>query len=316
MPEVSIKKKTLKNRPRLFIALALFLFLVGGLLTYFLLIKKDESSVENLPEGVAFRIGDKSYTYSEVEDIIRYPVDKGGKSKADASKEAFDMLLNQEAATKLNINMSDEVIEPRQTEVKEAIMLSGSDPESYKTWVDLVARDNALKGLIGDKFGQGVAGYSYVFYFGQHQQYDPDFKVSGADDPKIIEEDRLKAKERADYYYNLAKSDIDKKVLLDRALKEEPREMIVYSKEFNSDLSGDWQSDVYYEPIVKDIMASKDKGLSDLKVGQAKNTSSNEMKDMYFYFYFLDSLSSSSVTEEEFNLARDSVSTIYRGIEE
>lgn len=301
--------------------LVIILIALSGLLASLLIFGTDvKDNKATLPQGIVFSIEGKEYNEQEVRDLIKYSTTVNGVGEEEASKVAFESLKKVRVAEKMNISLPQEIIDKRKAE----IIGNGSQPDlndpaqaQYSSWLDLIAKANAIEALVGTANPTGLKGHSYVYYFGQHLQYDPSRKPVGADDPLYIDKDKKFAEDRANFYHNQIKSgQLDPKTALEKtkvdlSSSDGSVKSNSYSTSFDSSSQISWEGDVYFGSIIEHIKKATSLGLSEISIGKAANMSNSET-EMYYYFVYLESIAK-GVSKDEFDKKLTELQAEYKG---
>lgn len=279
------------------------------------------TSIKNM--GVVFSIDGRNYTRSQVDQLTQYPVKVAHMSKDTAAKNTFEALKEVRVAEKLGYVPPQNQINDQKNTIYKNLQLTPDKASKYQDWFNLIAEKNAIDANADSDTTPGYAGYSYVFYYGQHIQSIPDYPVSGLNDPKLIAQDRQFARSKADYYHKLLQQNrISPKDALSQAAADmQTRGHNVantnYNVAFSSDPGQNWANAVLLPSIVNYISAQTKTGLSDIQTGQALNapSASNGKKvDMYYYFVYLTAAPNHrSVSSRQFEQALASLPASYRG---
>lgn len=307
----SVQKFKVSKKTAIVAVVVLFLAVtaVVGLLIY-----NKEQSNSSVNASAVFTIDGKNYSPEEVEKIITYPVNKMAMSKNDATKLAYDNLVQIRAAEVNKVMPPSDFVDRYKKDANNALKTDTLSSEDVATWANLVGTVDAINASLKQASPAGIAGYSYVFYFGQHQQFDRDNKVAGAGDQSLIKADRSAADKKAKEYHRMLKNkEISNKDLLDRILKDTPSNIFWYSTQFNSSNAEPWDTKVYFAPIVDYIKGQTATGVSELKTGQAASTVTGNNEDMYFYFVDMTSVPGATMSSENFAKKVQELPQNYKG---
>lgn len=291
----SFKKKSkirllFARRHKLVAFLIVAILLVAGGLG-FLVYKK------SLPkQKIVFVINSKKYTDTEVAKLIDWPV-KRKQSKDEASKLAYDYLKQKQAADNLGIEVTPQEINNAVKKIKKNNLGSF---DANNPWIQLVAYSNALNEKIMVQSGSSPKGYSFIFYFGNKLEKRPFEKeqIAGFGDKEMIEADKKYAKERADFY----KDQLDnRKISTEEAynqVKKDPKLGLNYtantnfSSHFGTKPDTSWESEVFYQDVLKDIKSQQVQGVTQIKTGKTATVempkSDSDYQETFYFFVVLD----------------------------
>lgn len=269
---------------------------------------KNNNSANKGP--VAFTINNQKIYQSDVDQLIKYPVEKGSQSKEAATAAVFESYKVIVVAKDAGISPSDSEIEKSLKAVTPEEVKSDQNYASYEKWFRLQATKEAVNRYI-DADPASLSGYkgnSFVFYFGQHIEYGDDYKPAGLNDPALIAQDKTYAKQRADYYYAQIKENKMTPEQVDKEIANDPKLKTFTSTKnpFGQSQDSTWAEDVYYLSVKDYITSTKNTGLSDIRVGQGYPgptfKQGDSTVDLYYYFVILDEKpQSKGISSKEFD---------------
>ncbi len=268
---------------------------------------------------VIFSIDGKKYHESEVNELVKYPVEARGTNKNESAKLLFELLKKIYVAEQLGIKPSDEEIATYQKEIPDNAQDSAHNKES---WLNLIAKAAVVDDYIGITTAPGYKGYAFDFYFGQHLQYGPAYRPDGLNDPKLVEQDKNYAKEKADFYHQQLKDnkikpdEVLKQILSDPRLGNSIKSTSNHSTRFGEKTNVNWHTQIFYKPITSFITSHKQQSLLDVQTGKALvgTDAKAESVDMYYYFVLLEDVPKSQpVAKEEFDKQTQNLKAEYKG---
>ncbi len=269
-----------------------------------------------------FTIDGRNYSKSEVLKLIKYPPVLGLSNDALA-RDAYTALKEIRTAKKLGYEPSQSDINDQKDKLDVYQKLTDSQKATYNDWFTLTATQYAVHANISTGSPFGYAGYSYVFYFGQHSVPILDFTVPDLNNATLIAQDKGYAKQKADFYYDQLKNNkMSPKQALDLSGKDMQSKVQGitnpnYSKDFTALSHMDWGSQVYLLPVATYISSLNKTGLSDMKTGalNIQIDKSNYKKIVsYYYFVFLTAVpTTKSIDSHDFYIAYKAMPSTYRG---
>lgn len=267
-------------------------------------------------DKVIFKIGNKAYRKSTVENLIE-PALLQGQDRTALIKQAHELLLIKQAATDAGINFTSNEIDP----VRSNLRFPDKSGQANNEWADLVAFNLLLaqSKLFGDN---GFKGYSFVFWFGHKIQKGFDQPPAGFGDPNLIAEDRKYALEKAEEYHQILKDNKNTADDIVKKIKEDPRlgygqANSGFSGQFGNSTVINWEEQVYYQQIIEYVKSQTTSGLSELKTGKIAKVedpqSDNDYAETFYYFVKLDEANIKSI-DERLKDKLQSVKTKYYGL--
>lgn len=307
------------KKPQALIIFVLLVVLVAG--SFFVLkygIGQNNPFSRN--KNIIFVIDGKNYTKADIEKLISYPVSRH-TPKNVAAKEAFDALKAAKAAQNLGYTPSNSEVKAQKDLIYSALKISATQQSQYNDWFTLMATQSAINVFVNAPTPLGYAGYSYVFFFGQHLQSAPDYKPSGLNDPKLVAQDQAYAKQKADYYHQqLQDNTMTPAEALSKSIVDmQSRGHGVSNPNFSAGFTGEQSLNtaVYMSDIISYITGQGKTGLSDVKTGKALTAptkSHGKSIDMYYYFVDLTAVpASKAISPAQFNQALGKLTAQYRG---
>lgn len=276
---------------------------------------------------VAFSIDGKNYSKKEIEDLIQYNVQRGGK-KEDAAKKAFEYLKRKAAAEKANIEISDKDIESARSSLYPQSK-DTYDPDG-QPWMDMVSYDTALTGKLSEGKVSDASGYAAVFSFERRMRKTSDYTPAGYGDVKLIEEDKKYAESRAKYYRTaLENNSLTPQAALDQ-IKADARLSPLGmagsnpSARFEGFITGEVSRPEAYlgQEVAEEVAArSGTKGISEIKTGETGKegegvADEHRQQESYYYFVYIDKPSVTGLSvKKDFDKAMKRLSAHYRGIQ-
>jgi uncharacterized protein YxeA len=277
-------------------------------------------SLNNVKADTVFVINGKDYSKSEVQQLTLYPVKVVGYSQNQAAQEVFTAEKDITAAQKLGYIPPQNAITIQKNKIYHTLKLNSKEKSQYDSWFTLLATQDAVDTFVMSRVPLGYAGYSYVFFFGQHLQSVPGYSISGFNNPKLIAQDQAYAKQKANFYHQELQ---DNKISLNQALQQSIRDMQTrghgpnnpnFSTNFTTLAEQNWASAVYFPDIVNYITTLRSTGLSAVQVGKASTGSKGNEVDMYYYFVNLSAVPTArTISYQEFNKTLSSLKTTYIG---
>jgi|GEM_PF-5708292 len=318
MPRASLKNLIKSRKSYALVGLIILIVLIGGGLFYFIRHKNQSSFSTN--KNIVFSIDGQNYSKQDVQKLIAYPLSQH-VSENMAAKEAFTNLKEIKAAQKIRYVPSTSAINAQKNLVYTAVKATSAQQSQYSNWFTLVATRNAIDASINSLNTIGYAGYSYVFFFGQHIQSSPDYTPTGLNNPKLIAQDKAYAQQQANYYHQQLQ---DNKMSLADALTKSGASMqlrghSVGNPNYNANFTTDenLKVAVYLPSIVQYITSTNKTGLSDVKIGQAPNAPlKSHGKNVNMYYYFVDLTTApqnTPVSTAQFNQTLNKLPAEFRG---
>ncbi len=275
-------------------------------------------------KSYVFVIEKTGYTKAQVQPAANFLITTIKKSSDDAYKEVFELYKYRAAAQKIGVTPSNNDLEKQRRGLDQTYTDSVKDP-NYKAWAELAA----FKSTIQESFLQrnlGTAttykGYSFIFWFGNHLDYTPDYTPPGGySNPTLINQDKDYAKQQAQSYHDKLKSGKLTADQLVTAIQKDPKLGFQYtadanfSTHFGTDLGKAWQQQVVYQSVVDYINHHASASLSDIQTGkisaQTAATAPISSVDAFYYFVKLDG---SAPTSQQFNDTLKNLKTTYHGV--
>jgi hypothetical protein len=303
-------------------ALAIFVIIVvlagGGL--FYLVNHKAKNGLFASDKNIVFSIDSKNYYKSNVQKLIAYPKSQH-VSQNTAAREAFDALKEIKAAQNLGYAPSSGQVNTQKTQIYAIVKPSSAQQTLYSDWFTLLATKSAIDESVNSLNTVGYAGYSYVFYFGQHLESSPDYIPSGLNNPGLVAQDKAYARQQANYYHQQVQ---DNKMSLADALTKsgaamQSRGNNVGNPNFSASFTTEenLKTTVIMPDIVQYITSTDKTGLSDVKIGKAANApikSGGKNVNMYYYFVDLTTVPiTKTISAQQFNQELTKLLAQYRG---
>lgn len=252
-------------------------------------------------------VGNTTYSKQQYNDYKDYLLLQQISDK-DVDKQIVQRLKIIEFAKKNNIDITSQETKKKADELKKT--LSNVTKKEYGDAYKFEAQYVQLSSSI---YNPKYQGYYYEFYFGQHIAYSDKNKPEGLNDPRLIEQDRSYAKQRAEYYKSAIKNG---SIEPDQALSE----ILNDPKLGNNKIINNYSTkiidtpDALYNESARDLIYSNQwKGLSEIKVSatQIEPGLNKPKKDMYFYFVYLTEAPSTRLNTKQTNQQISSIKVIY-----
>jgi len=241
-------------------------------------------------QPVIFKVGNKAYNKSEVDQLAAYPTTVNRISSSKAYKIVFEDLKVQAAAQAAGV-------QPNAAEISQALGELGINTAAVLqyTYPNLAAFALAASNVAIRQAAGQYAGYEFIFLFNQHLIPDPLHFVNGYGDAQLIAADRAYAQTQADKYHDLLKTN---QITPDEALKEVKNDTkLAYfyiqgtnpSTQFGIGRNYYLQTTNKTDSVSAYITSQTKPGLSDVRIGKSPvgNGAKSVNTETYFYFVIL-----------------------------
>lgn len=266
--------------------------------------------------GAVFKINGKSYSQAEVKQLAAYQVDKQHVPYKTAAKKVYDALRYQVAAQSIKITVT-----PAE-EKKVATNVDTATYKKYKTWIDILAYDDAVKAKLPPATNDGAKGYAYVFWFGDAVQ--PSY---GDTSPKYgnqqdYQADQQYAQGRANYYHDQLQN---KKMTPDQVLaavrkdpKLAPRGQTASNSStvFGTKTYETWQDQLRNNTIATYVKSASDNSLSPIKTDTTATKlgiDPGQYVNAYYYMVWVQKTHIANITQQ-LNDAQSHLNAKYYGV--
>ncbi|HUA13213.1 MAG TPA: hypothetical protein VL989_01805 [Candidatus Sulfotelmatobacter sp.] len=302
-----MKKLTIKNKSVDTSLVVIFVIIILAAAAYFIFY--------NPNKDVVFEINGKKYTQSQVDSIISYAYNRHFGTKEALSQDAYNYLRTETAAKQLDIMPSPQALNS---------YLKANYPSApLNQWNVLVSNDRLIdNSIINNTFGE-YAGYSYVFWFGQHIAYGPLYTPPDLGNKTLIAQNQSYASSQASTYYKELKdgtispaqaltniqSDANLDLYPNGSASSSP------STYFSNSGGVSWADKVSYLDIINYIKSQHTLGLSTIKTGYIRDASTGTVKSPGFYYIvLLQKVSNSKLqSPNDFQSYVDSINAKYYG---
>jgi hypothetical protein len=270
----------------------------------------------NYSGGAVFKINGKSYSQADVKKLAAYQVDKQHIPYKVAAKKVYDVLSYQAAAQSVHITVT-----PAE-EKKVATNVDAATYKKYKTWIDILAYNDAVKAKLPKAISDGAKGYVYVFWFGDAVQPSYGEQAPKYGNQQAYKTDQQYAKGRADYYHDQLQN---KKMTPDKVLtavrkdpKLAPRGQPASnpSAAFGNKTYENWQGQLNDKGIITYAKSAADNSTGPITTSPTASrlgVNPGQYVDAYFYFVFVQKTHISNITQR-LNDARSHLNAKYYGV--
>ncbi len=321
MAKTSHKITELEDNKKVFNRRYLFLIIVIGIVILIFFVFRNNG--QKTPKGTVFVINGKNYSSKDVNSIISYPLDSKQGTRDYLSHKVYNYLIRQQEAQKLNIVPSETDIQRAKT-TEFGFQLDNKQTSSE--WVKLVSYDYALQQNIETNNVSSYEGFSLIFWFAQHLETGPAFRVADFGNQKLVKQDQAYASSRANYYYGQLKS---KSMTADEVLRSvqndnrlsfvaDVNKYMSYSTHFGLDNNKTWQIQAWYPDVINYVSSQSSPGLSSIRTGKVNVVnvpkSSKDYANGYYYIVQLDKAKKiSNITTNDFSKDTSTIKAKYIG---
>lgn len=270
----------------------------------------------NYSGGAVFKINGKRYHKAEVKQLTAYQVDKQHVPYKTAAKKVYDALSYQAAAKSVRITVT-----PAEQK-KVATNVGAATYKKYKTWIDILAYDDAVKAKLPKATSDGAKGYVYVFWFGDAVQ--PSY---GEPSPKygnqqVYQADRQYAQGRANYYHDqlqnkkMTQGEVLTAVQRDPKLAPRGQTASNSSTVFGTKPYETWQDQLRNNTIATYVESASDNSLGPIKTDTTATKlgiDPGQFVDAYYYVVFVQRTHIPNITQQ-LNDARSHLNAKYFGV--
>jgi hypothetical protein len=263
------------------IALLLVVVVVFGLGIYLFKTQSAKNS--------AFSINGTNYSKAEISEMASFAAKSSGFSRAQETKNIFELYKVQAAAQKAGITPNDTELKTASKTLHFASVAKPAD----KQYVKLITYNIALTNQTYNRYAQGgYEGDMFVFDFSQ-KILPPAFGVPpipGYGDPALIKKDKNYALQQAQKYYAIYKKDNSTVKKLDSELMSNRRDGYgAVATSFDSAVTkSSLSSQIYYSDIYKFVTSQTKPGLGAIKLGRVStkllSPTPEDYADGYYYF--------------------------------
>lgn len=282
------------NEKKWLLALIIIVVVIGGWWLY-----------GNYSGGAVFKINGKSYKQADVKKLTAYQTDKQHIPYKTAAKNVYNALRYQIAAKSVNISVTSS------EEKAAAINVDMATYKKYKSWMDIVAYNGAVKAKLPKATNDGKEGYAYVFWFGDAVQPSYDTPSSKYGNQQAYQTDQQYTQKRANYYHDQLQS---KKMTPDQvlsAVKKDPKVSLDGQIASNPSLHfglkkyENWQPELANITIENYVQKASADSLSAVQTGQTATTlGPNPAKyvDAYYYLVLVQKTGVPNITQQFHNM--------------
>lgn len=272
---------------------------------------------------VAFEINDERYYLSDVSPTLTFLIHLSEGNSDQAKDRLIELYKNIKVAKDFGIDFENTSVDSQKKMLRETTFSNEIDQPGFNEWLDLQAKQNYINQYLtkDSQKSDNYKGYSYVFWFGnrllESDEYTP---PGGYNNQKLKDEDRLYAKSKAEEIHRKLKS---KEISNEEALNivnNDPKIGLFYQA--NSDLSKKygyvepsfWESQVAYSNIIEYVRSNPDKGLSEIRTGQANNNAVSGVDNWIDAFYYFVQNDGRIISRQEFDKSIKDLKVTRRGL--
>jgi hypothetical protein len=270
----------------------------------------------NYTGNAVFKINGKRYSHAQVKQLAAYQVDKQHIAYKTAAKNVYNALCYQVAAQSLHITVT------AGAQKRASINVDAATYNKYKTWIDILAYNGAVKTKLPPASKDGAKGYAYVLWFGDAVQPSYDAPSSKYGNQQAYKADQQYAQGRANYYHDQLKN---KKMTPDQVLtavrndpKLAPRGLAPSdaSRVFGTDTYQTWQDQLRNNTIASYVKSASDNSLSSIMTDTTATKlglDPGQYVDAYYYFVLVQKAHIPNITQQ-LNDKLSSLNAKYYGV--
>jgi hypothetical protein len=270
----------------------------------------------NYSGGDVFKINGKKYSQAQVKQLAAYQVDKQHIPYKIAAKKVYDALSYQTAAQSVHITATPS------EEKKAATNIDAATYKKYKTWIDILAYDDAVKAKLPKAIKDGAQGYVYVFWFGDAVQPSYGEPSSKYGNQQAYQADQKYAQGRANYYHDqlqnkkMTPSQVLTAVIGDPKLAPRGQPVSNPSAAFGTKTYENWQDQLNDKAIITYVKSAADNSLGSIMTSPTATrlgVNPGQYVDAYYYFVFVQKTHIPNITQR-LNDARSHLNAKYYGV--
>lgn len=276
---IDTKNKKTSKTTKVFIAItAVFLALVIGFFGYNLL--RDRFGIGD----VAFTINGKSYSKSDLQKQFDDPKN-GGLAKKQIFESYLELEKQKYVLDKLKVAVSD--VDIKNSEKK----LFPSDSSNLNINQRLLAYANARQIALQNVYSGDYSGGILVFPYTRKLEQSAKGRELGWGDPKLIEEDKKYALDKANYYKDkLAKKEISLAKAVEE-IRNDPKLRYYNAQNDSTEFGnsgdnpfGSWNLKISNISIANYVKDQDKTGVKDIQTFQTQLGTSDESSDAGYFF--------------------------------
>jgi hypothetical protein len=270
----------------------------------------------NYSGGAVFKINGKKYSKTEVKKLAAFQTDVQHVPYKTAAKKVYDALCYQAAAQSVHITVT------AGAQKGAAINVDATTYKKYKTWIDILSYDDAVKAKLPQATKDGAKGYAYVFWFGDAVQPSYDQPAPKYGNQKVYQADQQYAQGRANYYHDQLQN---KKMTPNQvltAVRNDPRlAPRGYAPDNSSTIFGTttyqtWQDQLRNNTIATYVKSASDNSLSLIMTDTTATKlglDPGQYVDAYYYFVLVQKTHIPNITQQ-LNDTRSKLNAKYYGV--
>lgn len=271
----------------------------------------------NYSGNTAFKVNGKRYSQDEVKNLAAYQTNVQHVPYSIAAKKVYNTVRYQTAAQSVHITVT-----PAE-EKRYGINTDAATQKKYKSWMDIVAYDNAVAAKLPQATNNGKEGYAYIFWFGDAVQPSYGTPAPGYGNPQVYQADQKYASQQANYYHDQLQNKKMTPSQVLTAVKKNPK-LAPYgvpasnqSRQFGTDTYQSWQNQLSNSAIIQYASSvSSDNTLSSIRTDTTATklgVDPGKFVNAYYYIVLVQKAHVANITQQ-FHQAQATMKAKYYGV--